>query len=95
MNRLSIAESFFPRGVLDEILNLIESVSEEFPSYSTIFVSFICFLLPGDLHSELILSSLQLVLCRVAAVKRLPAHHRSAEYLFTGPLDHWAHFELV
>ena len=25
--------SFFPRGVLDEILNLIESVSEEFPSY--------------------------------------------------------------
>ena len=25
---------FFPRGVLDEILNLIESVSEEFPSYS-------------------------------------------------------------
>ena len=28
--------SFFPRGVLDEILNLIESVSEGFPSYSTI-----------------------------------------------------------
>ena len=28
--------SFFPRGVLDEILNLIESVSEEFPSYSFI-----------------------------------------------------------
>ena len=28
--------SFFPRGVLDEILNLIESVSEEFPSYSYI-----------------------------------------------------------
>ena len=26
--------SFFPRGVLDEILNLIESVSESFPSYS-------------------------------------------------------------
>ena len=26
--------SFFLRGVLDEILNLIESVSEEFPSYS-------------------------------------------------------------
>ena len=24
--------SFFPRGVLDEILNLIESVSEDFPS---------------------------------------------------------------
>ena len=27
--------SFFPRGVLDEILNLIESVSEDFPSYSS------------------------------------------------------------
>ena len=27
--------SFFPRGVLDEILNLIESVSEEFPSHSS------------------------------------------------------------
>ena len=26
--------SFFPRGVLDEILNLIESVSGGFPSYS-------------------------------------------------------------
>ena len=26
--------SFFPRGVLDEILNLIELVSEGFPSYS-------------------------------------------------------------
>ena len=25
--------SFFPRGVLDGILNLIESVSEGFPSY--------------------------------------------------------------
>ena len=28
--------SFFPRDVLDEILNLIESVSEGFPSYSLI-----------------------------------------------------------
>ena len=26
--------SFFPRDVLDEILNLIDSVSEGFPSYS-------------------------------------------------------------
>ena len=26
--------SFFPGGVLDEILNLIEPVSEGFPSYS-------------------------------------------------------------
>ena len=30
---------FFPRGVLDEILNLIESVSEGFPAYSCIDIS--------------------------------------------------------
>ena len=30
--------SFFPRGVLDEILNLIESVSEDFSSYSFITI---------------------------------------------------------
>ena len=40
--------SFFPRGVLDEILNLIESVSEDFPSYSCIrnFASFFSQLYP-------------------------------------------------
>ena len=32
--------SFFPRGVLDEILNLIKSVSEGFPSYSYTVCSF-------------------------------------------------------
>ena len=76
--------SFFPRGVLDEILNLIESVSEDFPSYSctmsslhmyrfnitesAVFVSLMCTLPPENLHSGLSLSSLQQVLCRVAAV---------------------------
>ena len=34
---VSFVLSFFPRDVLDEILNLIESVSEDFPSYSTIW----------------------------------------------------------
>ena len=34
--------SFFPRGVLDEILNLIESVSEDFPSYSSFAPEFQC-----------------------------------------------------
>ena len=33
---VSFCSVFFPRGVLDEILNLIESVSEGFPSYSLI-----------------------------------------------------------
>ena len=41
-----------------------------------------CSLLPEDLHSELNLSLLQLVLCRVAAVKRLPIHQYSADYIF-------------
>ena len=31
---VSFVLSFFPRDVLDEILNLIGSVSEDFPSYS-------------------------------------------------------------
>ena len=31
---VSFVLSFFPRDVLDEILNLNESVSEDFPSYS-------------------------------------------------------------
>ena len=31
---MSFVLSFFPRDVLDEILNLIGSVSEGFPSYS-------------------------------------------------------------
>ena len=35
---VSFVLSFFPRDVLDEILNLIESVSEDFPSYSYIKV---------------------------------------------------------
>ena len=33
---VSFVLSFFPRDVLDEILNLIESASEDFPSYSYI-----------------------------------------------------------
>ena len=49
---------------------------------SASFVSLMCSLLPEDLYSELILSSLQLLLCRVAAVKRLPVHHHSADYIF-------------
>ena len=35
---VSFVLSFFPRDVLDEILNLIGSVSEGFPSYSFAFV---------------------------------------------------------
>ena len=33
---VSFCAVFFPRGVLDEILNLIESVSGGFPPYSSI-----------------------------------------------------------
>ena len=49
---------------------------------SAIFVSLMCSLLPEDLHSDFIISSLQLVLCRVEAVKRLPLYHHSADYIF-------------
>ena len=35
---VSFVLSFFPRDVLDEILNLIESVSEDFPSYSYSYI---------------------------------------------------------
>ena len=37
---VSFVLSFFPRDVLDEILNLIESVSEDFPSYSWLYLYF-------------------------------------------------------
>ena len=36
---VSFVLSFFPRDVLDEILNLIESVSEDFPSYSYVVIT--------------------------------------------------------
>ena len=42
---VSFVLSFFPRDVLDEILNLIESVSEGFPSYSCIKAHLLGFLL--------------------------------------------------
>ena len=46
------------------------------------FVSLMCSLLPEASYSELILSSLHLGLCLVAAVKRLPVHHHNADYIF-------------
>ena len=44
--------SFFPRGVLDEILNLIESVSEGFPSYSCIQKAWWSLFLNGPVHQS-------------------------------------------
>ena len=35
---VSFVLSFFPRGVLNEILNLVDSVSEGFPSYVCRFI---------------------------------------------------------
>ena len=49
---------------------------------SAIFVSFMRSFLQDDLYSELIISLLQLVLCCVAAVKRLPVDHHSADDIF-------------
>ena len=53
---------------------------------SDCFVSLMCSFIPEDLHSEHILSSLQLGLFRVAVVKRLRVHHHSADYIYSGPL---------
>ena len=47
--------SFFPRGVLDEILNLIESVSEEFPSYSWQVYSYLTL---KQVHAKTILTQI-------------------------------------
>ena len=49
---------------------------------SAIFDSLMCSLLPEDLHSELILSSLRLVLSHVTAVKHLPVLQHSEDYIF-------------
>ena len=53
---------------------------------SAIFISLMCSLHPEDLHSDLISSSLQLVLFRVAAVHHLPVHRHSADYIFSRDL---------
>ena len=55
---VSFVLSFFPRDVLDEILNLIESVSEGFPSYSYIDhnVLFCAGWLPLALHLKVHMS---------------------------------------
>ena len=65
--------------MLHHYSNAIEQLKK---TETAIFLSLICALLPEDLHSQFILSSLQLVLCRVVAVKRLPVHHYSADYIF-------------
>ena len=46
---VSFVLSFFPRDVLDEILKLIESVSEDFPSYSLDVVCSFIFLFLLDM----------------------------------------------
>ena len=48
---VSFVLSFFPRDVLDEILNLIESVSEDFPSYSVLYCYSGC-ITPGQLNGR-------------------------------------------
>ena len=53
---------------------------------SCYFRFFGVFLVSMYLYSDLI-SSLQLVLCRVATVRRFPVHHQSADYIYSGPLN--------
>ena len=58
--------SFFPRGDLDEICNLIESVSEDFPSYSLLFFAFYISLLktPIPMHGiHVFFNNVRLIFC--------------------------------
>ena len=71
------------KGAWAEVISLLY-INRLNKTESAIFVSLMCSVLPENLHSELILSSLELVLCRLAAVKRLPVHHHSADYIFSG-----------
>ena len=54
----------------------------EHTQLNLIFMSFMYISLPKDLTIRTYLSSLQLVLFRVAAVIGLPVHHQSADYIF-------------
>ena len=56
--------SLFPRGVLDEILNLIESVFEGFLTYSSsdlLYPDFV--LIRNGLKANVYLSKMQMPLC--------------------------------
>ena len=56
---------------------------------SAIFISLVYSLFPEYLRSELILCSLQMMLYRVAALKRLLVHHDSADCIFLVFCDFW------
>ena len=62
---VSFVLSFFPRDVLDEILNLIESVSEDFPSYSYTCLIFIWFCHDALIKSYRHNHRLKIYICRV------------------------------
>ena len=53
---MSFCAVLFPQSVLDEILNLIESVSENFPSYSCIGDQCLIFFLTRDIKHGYLLS---------------------------------------
>ena len=60
---VSFVLSFFPRDVLDEILNLIESVSEDFPSYSFMYGKFcVIFFQIYPTHSRSIYNPTEMIL---------------------------------
>ena len=69
--------SFFPRGVLDEILNLIESVSEGFPSYSFILQNQYTF--SGRNSSPVSQMSTNYVILNLTCMN----HHESSQQVMT------------
>ena len=60
---------------------------------SAIFVSLMCSLFPADLHSELIIPLLQLVLCHVTAIKLGP-YIIIMQIIFSGPLESLGSFRV-
>ena len=54
---MSFCAVFFPRGVLDEILNLTESVSEDFPSYSYRTLKYIVSRIVNNLFNKILIAN--------------------------------------
>ena len=69
---VSFVLSFFPRDVLDEILNLIESVSEDFPSYSFILIVLLLSFV-SCLRMTILLVKIDAAVLSVRNVQLLPA----------------------
>ena len=72
---------------VDDVAHLITGHARLSKTEFAIFISLIWSLLPGIQLIRTYLSSLQLVLCLVAAVKRRPVYHYSADVWSFGIIE--------